>query len=94
MTAEPELITHFTQLTNDFDDRVECDRIVAFYFGRRFLIEVEIIVSEHMKVKTSHDLGIQLQKQIELDPRVERAFVHVDYQKRLHSEHSEKSHRV
>jgi divalent metal cation (Fe/Co/Zn/Cd) transporter len=42
-----------------------------------------------MILKHTHDCALALQKKVEALPSVERAFVHVDYQRRDEDEHNE-----
>ena len=60
-----------------------------FHFGNNFLVEVDIVLPEDMKLRQSHDIGETLQLKIERLPEVERAFVHLDYESDHHpnSEH-------
>ena len=43
---------------------------------------MEIVLPGHMTVTESHDIALALQHKIELLDDVERAFVHVDHQRR------------
>lgn len=48
---------------------------------------MEIVLPGDMTVMESHDIALALQHKIESLPDVERAFVHVDHQKRDGLEH-------
>lgn len=48
---------------------------------------MEIVLPGDMTVMESHDLALELQHKIEFFEDVERAFVHVDHQKRDGLEH-------
>ncbi len=50
-------------------------------------VEMEIVLPGNMTVMESHDIALALQHKIEGLPDVERAFVHVDHQKRDGLEH-------
>ena len=50
-------------------------------------VEMEIVLPGKMTVEESHDIALALQHKIESLPDVERAFVHVDHQKRDGLEH-------
>ena len=65
------------------------DTVRAFHFGNNFLVEVDIVLPEDMKLRESHDIGESLQLKIERLDDVERAFVHLDYEceHHPHSEH-------
>lgn len=51
----------------------------AYHAGDRITVEIDIILSESLKLKDSHDIAESLQYAIETLPFVERAFVHLDY---------------
>ena len=59
----------------------------AYHFGPKFLVELEVIMPESTPLKTSHDLGMELQYEIEAREEVERCFVHIDYESRDYDEH-------
>ena len=42
---------------------------------------------KHTLLKESHDLGMELQYEIEAREEVERCFVHIDYESRDYDEH-------
>jgi divalent metal cation (Fe/Co/Zn/Cd) transporter len=50
-------------------------------------VEMEIVLPGNMTVRESHDIALVLQHKIERLPDVERAFVHVDHNKRDGLEH-------
>lgn len=50
-------------------------------------VEMEIVLPGEMTVMESHDIALELQHKIEAFEDVERAFVHVDHQKRDGLEH-------
>jgi divalent metal cation (Fe/Co/Zn/Cd) transporter len=50
-------------------------------------VEMEIVLPADMTVRDSHDLALGLQHKIESLEEVERAFVHVDHDKRDGLEH-------
>ena len=59
------------------------DKLTAYHFGPRFLVELEMVMPENTLLRDSHDAGIELQHQIEKLPAVERCFVHIDYSSRV-----------
>jgi cation diffusion facilitator family transporter len=63
------------------------DRLKAYHFGTKYLVEIEVVFPAKMTVKQAHDLALELQFKIEQLDQVERAFVHVDYQERTYDEH-------
>ena len=51
----------------------------AYHTGDMLNVEVDVVLDEGMSLRDSHDLGESLQYVLESVPRVERAFVHLDY---------------
>lgn len=51
----------------------------AYHTGDKLIVEVDIVLDEHMSLRDSHDLGESLQYVLESVPMVDRAFVHSDY---------------
>jgi cation diffusion facilitator family transporter len=86
-TAPPEFINELTELTNKHDSRIVTDNIRAYHFGSRYYVEIEAVFPPNMTVSESHDIALTLQRKVEEISDVERAFVHVDYQKRSDLEH-------
>lgn len=66
---------------------LELDLVRVYHFGRRYIVEIEAVLPEDMSVRESHDIALSLQKEIETLGSVERAFVHIDYEKRMENEH-------
>mmetsp|Transcript_9286 Transcript_9286/g.32037 ORF Transcript_9286/g.32037 Transcript_9286/m.32037 type:complete len:81 (+) Transcript_9286:89-331(+) len=64
-----------------------CDIVRAYHFGPRFLVELEMVMDASTPLKTSHDVGMELQREVEARDDVERCFVHVDYLERDYDEH-------
>lgn len=46
-----------------------------------------VVMPESTPLKESHDLGMELQYEIEAQEDVERCFVHIDYESRDYDEH-------
>ena len=46
-----------------------------------------MVLEEATPLRESHDIGVLLQHKIEALPSVERCFVHIDYQHRVHDDH-------
>lgn len=63
------------------------DRVQAYHFGKRFLVEIEVVLPRDMCVEEAHDIALDFQKRVEQLSKVERAFVHVDYMRRAENEH-------
>ncbi|GFO42526.1 metal tolerance protein [Plakobranchus ocellatus] len=80
-TADPGFLSQITWIALNHSPKVlKIDTVRAFHFGSKFLVEVDIVLSETTVLYESHDIGEKLQQKLERLPRVERAFVHVDYE--------------
>ncbi|KAK9799415.1 hypothetical protein WJX73_005545 [Symbiochloris irregularis] len=87
MGAPGEFVQKLEDLGGEHHEHLTVDCIRAYYFGARFLVEMEVVLPEHMNVRESHDIALTLQHKVEAFEEVERAFVHVDYLKRDEPEH-------
>lgn len=70
---------------------IEVDSLRVYHFGRKFLVEIDIVLPPEMTVKESHDIAVMLQQHVESLEEVERVFVHVDYLKRDIDEHDRRA---
>lgn len=86
-SAPEDFIGELVELANAFDDRIVVDTVRAYHFGPKFLVEIEIVMDASTLLFESHDLGMDLQYEIEGREEVERCFVHIDYQSRPYDEH-------
>ncbi|GMH32244.1 hypothetical protein BSKO_00078 [Bryopsis sp. KO-2023] len=85
--APDEFVSDLERIANTHDPELEVDVIRAYHFGAKYFVEVDVVVPAMKTVAESHDVALGLQKKIEMLNDVERAFVHVDYQKRDGPEH-------
>jgi cation diffusion facilitator family transporter len=86
--APEEFIEELMRHAGEFDDRIlVVDQIRAYHFGPKFLVEIEVVMDSQTLLYESHDLGMDLQYEIEGLDEVERCFVHIDYQARPYDEH-------
>ena len=77
-------------LVADFPLDVIClqvDVVRAYHFGPKFLVELEVVLPRDTLLYESHDMGMELQYEIESREEVERCFVHIDYESRPYDEH-------
>jgi divalent metal cation (Fe/Co/Zn/Cd) transporter len=86
-SAPNEFIDELLELADNFDQRFQVDTCRAYHFGPKFLVELEVVMPETTLLKESHDLGMELQYEIEAQEDVERCFVHIDYETRDYDEH-------
>lgn len=63
------------------------DNLNRQHFGPKFLVEIEVVLPRDTLLFESHDLGMELQYEIESREEVERCFVHIDYEARPYDEH-------
>jgi len=74
------------------DTRVKrVDTVRAYSFGALYFVEVDIELSEDMRLREAHTIGETLQEKIEKLPEVERAFVHIDFESTHKPEHKVRS---
>uniref|UniRef100_A0A0A9CZN2 Uncharacterized protein n=1 Tax=Arundo donax TaxID=35708 RepID=A0A0A9CZN2_ARUDO len=86
--APPEMLQMLTYLAMKHDTRVKrVDTVRAYSFGALYFVEVDIELSEDMRLREAHAIGESLQERIEKLPEVERAFVHVDFESTHKPEH-------
>lgn len=86
-SAPEHLIEELMDIATKFDDRMEVDVCRAYHFGPKFLVELEVVMPKETLLFESHDLGMELQYEIEGREEVERCFVHIDYELRPYDEH-------
>ena len=74
-------------IATNFDNKMIVDVCRAYHFGPKFLVELEVVLPRDTLLQESHDLGMDLQYEIEAMEEVERCFVHIDYETRPYDEH-------
>lgn len=85
--ADPETLSKIQTMAEEHSPNMQLDQLCAYHFGPRYLVEVEVVMSESTQLRESHDEGIKLQHKIEMLDDVERCFVHIDYQLRECDDH-------
>ncbi|KAF7086033.1 hypothetical protein CFC21_089391 [Triticum aestivum] len=91
-SAPPEMLQMLTYLAMKHDARVQrVDTVRAYSFGALYFVEVDIELSEDMRLREAHAIGESLQEKIEKLPEVERAFVHADFESTHKPEHTVRS---
>jgi cation diffusion facilitator family transporter len=76
--APEEFIEELKEMASGFDERVEVDSVRAYHFGPKYLVEIEVVMPKTTLLFESHDVGMELQYEIESREEVERCFVHID----------------
>jgi len=85
--APEDFIEELMDIATNFDERMTVDCLRAYHFGPKFLVEIEMVMPKETLLFESHDLGMELQYEIEAREEVERCFVHIDYETRPYDEH-------
>jgi cation diffusion facilitator family transporter len=85
--APADFVEELREIASNYDPRVVVDVCRAYHFGPKFLVELEIVLPKDTLLFESHDIGMDLQYEIEAREEVERCFVHIDYEKREYDEH-------
>ena len=88
-SAPDDFIDELRELATEFDPTriLIVDVVRAYHFGPKFLVEIEIVMHRDTSLLESHDVGMELQYEIEAREEVERCFVHIDYETRPYDEH-------
>eukprot|EP00929_Paragymnodinium_shiwhaense_P097727 TRINITY_DN59343_c0_g1_i1.p1 TRINITY_DN59343_c0_g1~~TRINITY_DN59343_c0_g1_i1.p1 ORF type:complete len:408 (-),score=69.26 TRINITY_DN59343_c0_g1_i1:108-1331(-) len=89
-TAEPEFLEKVRELAASQVPLVTLDAVRAYYFGPKFLVEIDVVMAPSTPLAESHDVGVALQHKIECLEDCERCFVHIDYQRRQVDDHDPK----
>jgi divalent metal cation (Fe/Co/Zn/Cd) transporter len=87
-SAAPQgLVDRLVEIGRSHHPSLSVDYIRAYYFGARFVVEMEIVMPISSTLREVHDISLELQHKLEALEPVERAFVHVDYEQRDQPEH-------
>lgn len=54
------------------------DTVRAYHFGTHFLVEIDVLLPDDLRVSEAVTVGIGLEQKLEALPDVERAFVHLN----------------
>mmetsp|Transcript_18830 Transcript_18830/g.23156 ORF Transcript_18830/g.23156 Transcript_18830/m.23156 type:complete len:471 (-) Transcript_18830:454-1866(-) len=85
--APQDFIDELTYIASNHNPDMLVDVCRAYHFGPKFLVELEVVLPRDTLLFDSHDIGMDLQYEIESREEVERCFVHIDYEKREYDEH-------
>jgi len=87
-TASPDILATLTFVArNHHRDIIAIDTVRAYHYGYNFLVELDIVLPRDMPLHIAHDIGESLQYKLESLEKVERAFVHLDYETEHAPEH-------
>jgi len=76
-SASDEFVDELVTLAKRSDTRIAVDRTIAYAFGAKFAVEMDIVLPRIMSFEDAHDVGVALQQEFERMPDVARATVHV-----------------
>uniref|UniRef100_A0A915E541 Cation efflux protein cytoplasmic domain-containing protein n=1 Tax=Ditylenchus dipsaci TaxID=166011 RepID=A0A915E541_9BILA len=78
--GEKEHVSRILRLAIEHDERVKfIDHLMVYHIGEKALVELHVVLDEHLPLKVTHDLTEALEQKIKALDFVERVFVHVDY---------------
>ncbi|KAI6236413.1 Cation diffusion facilitator family transporter [Aphelenchoides besseyi] len=78
--VEQEELSRVLVIALAHDDRIKSlDHAIVYHSGERALVELHIVLDEHLSLKICHDICESLQDKINSLEFVERSFIHVDY---------------
>jgi divalent metal cation (Fe/Co/Zn/Cd) transporter len=82
LAAKPSFLQQLTHVVYNYrpDVVTKIDSVQAVHLGTNFLVEVDIGLPGSMPLAHAHDIGAELQGQLETIDDVERAFVHLDFE--------------
>ncbi|KAF8857277.1 hypothetical protein BDZ45DRAFT_653093 [Acephala macrosclerotiorum] len=79
-TAPQDFLNKLVYVSVTHDPKIlKIDTARAYHAGDKYYVEVDVIMGQEEKLKTTHDVAEKLQRKLEGLADVERAFVHVDY---------------
>ncbi|PPJ55313.1 hypothetical protein CBER1_06406 [Cercospora berteroae] len=88
VSADTSFLQHVTYISMTHDPRIkQLDTVRSWHSGPRLMVEVDVVMDEHLSLKETHDVAEALQIKLESLPDVERAYVHVDYETDHSPEH-------
>jgi len=85
--ADENFVKAIEEIADTYREVMLLDKLTAYYFGPKFLVELEMVMPEDTLLRDSHDAGIRLQHSVEKLELVERCFVHIDYSRRENDDH-------
>ena len=68
ISAPEDFIDRLESMAAVHHERLSVDVIRAYYFGARFLVEVEVVMPADMSVRDSHDIALILQHKARMLP--------------------------
>ena len=62
--APEDFVQNLEELAKAHHEEMTLDRIRAYYFGQRFIVEMEVVLPSAMTVRESHDIAMILQHKV------------------------------
>ena len=88
VSADTSFLQHITYVSMTHSPLVRSlDTVRAWHSGPRVIVEVDIVMDPGRTLKETHDIAESLQTKLESLPKVERCYVHVDYETSHAPEH-------
>ncbi|KAI0118471.1 hypothetical protein F4776DRAFT_665907 [Hypoxylon sp. NC0597] len=89
--ASIEIQQHITYVCLTYsDDILGIDTVRVYHSGPRLIAEIDIVMDPDAPLRVTHDVSEGLQIELEKLPKMERAYVHVDYETTHKPEHNYK----
>jgi len=86
--ADRDLVFDISQRIARFQSRnAELDWLRCYHLGNNVIVEVEIVMPDTFTLQQTADIAALVRMEIEELSVVERAYVHVDYERRDYDEH-------
>jgi divalent metal cation (Fe/Co/Zn/Cd) transporter len=81
MSASPSILQRITHIVYNHrpDVITKIDSVEAIRFGMNYFTDVNIGLSSAMPLAMAHDIGIELQDQLETMEDIERAYVNLGF---------------
>ncbi|GMS82571.1 hypothetical protein PENTCL1PPCAC_4746, partial [Pristionchus entomophagus] len=78
--AEQEHISRVLKVAIDHDERIDkIDHVMLYHVGAKAMVEMHIVMEEHLPLKVTHDISHPLEKKLNQIEFVDRSFIHCDY---------------
>jgi divalent metal cation (Fe/Co/Zn/Cd) transporter len=78
-SAGDEFIEDLENIAKKHDNRIAVDRTIAYAFGAKFAVEMDIVLPRILSFEEAHDIGVALQQEFERMDDIARATVHVSF---------------
>ncbi|KAH7729310.1 cation efflux family protein [Aphelenchoides avenae] len=75
-----EHLSRVLRIAIQHDEKIKCiDHILVYHVGEKALVEIHVVLDEHLPLRITHDITEALDHKIRALDFVERVFLHVDY---------------